>query len=211
MSGPPSPTATIGRVASPDFWDSVYRQDVAPWDIGRPQEAFARIAEGGEVSGPLLDSGCGTGEHALLFASRGLSATGVDLSAPAIETARAKAARRGLQVRLEVADVLALEGVGGPFATVIDAGVFHVFDDAARSRYVAGLTAVTNPGAVLYLLCFSEHAPAGQGPRRVTRDELRASFADGWRVRRVEASRIEVRPDFSTEAPHAWFATIVRG
>jgi 2-polyprenyl-3-methyl-5-hydroxy-6-metoxy-1,4-benzoquinol methylase len=46
----------------------------------------------------VLDSGCGTGEHALLFASRGLSATGVDLSAPAVETARAKAVRRGVQV-----------------------------------------------------------------------------------------------------------------
>jgi 2-polyprenyl-3-methyl-5-hydroxy-6-metoxy-1,4-benzoquinol methylase len=72
------------------FWDTVYLQDSAPWDIGRPHEVFVRIADTGDVSAPVLDSGCGTGEHALLFASRGLSATGVDLSAPAVETARAK-------------------------------------------------------------------------------------------------------------------------
>lgn len=192
------------------FWDTVYLQDSAPWDIGRPQEVFVRIADTGALSAPVLDSGCGTGEHALLCASRGLSVTGVDLSAPAIEMARVKAARRGLQVRFEVADVLATEGLGGPFATVIDSGVFHVFNDADRSRYVASLSALTNPGAVLYLLCFSEHTPGDHGPRQVTHDELRAAFAEGWGVRSIEASRIDVRPVFAADSPHAWFATIVR-
>jgi cyclopropane fatty-acyl-phospholipid synthase-like methyltransferase len=197
-------------VAPVSFWDKVYLQDSAPWDIGRPQEVFVRIADAGDVSAPVLDSGCGTGEHALLFASRGLSATGVDLSAPAIEMARAKAARRGLRVRLEVADVLALEGLRGPFATVIDSGMFHVFNDGDRSRYVAALSAVTSPGAVVYLLCFSDHAPGDHGPRQVTHVELRAAFADGWEVWQIEESRFEVRPDFPAESPHAWFATIVR-
>jgi hypothetical protein len=103
-----------------------------------------------------------------------------------------------------------LERLGGRFATVIDSGMFHVFNDADRSRYLASLSAVTNPGAVLYLLCFSEHAPRDHGPRQVTHDELRAAFAEGWDVRRIEASRIDLRPDFPADPPHAWFATIVR-
>jgi SAM-dependent methyltransferase len=192
------------------FWDTVYLRGSAPWDIGRPQEAFARIADTVDVAEPVLDSGCGTGEHALLFAARGLSTTGVDLSAPAIDLARAKAAERGLRARFEVADVLALETLGGPFATVLDSGTFHVFDDADRSRYVEALTTVTSPGAVIYLLCFSEHAPAGHGPRQVTQDDLRASFAKGWEVGNIEASRFGVRADFLADSPPAWFATIVR-
>ena len=38
--------------------------DVAPppWDIGRPQAAFVRLAAEGLLSGTLLDAGCGTGD-----------------------------------------------------------------------------------------------------------------------------------------------------
>ncbi len=32
----------------------------APWDIGRPQKAFIKVAD--QITGSILDSGCGTGE-----------------------------------------------------------------------------------------------------------------------------------------------------
>lgn len=43
----------------------------------------------------VLDAGCGQGVISLLLAERGISSTGVDLSAPNIETAKTEAARRG--------------------------------------------------------------------------------------------------------------------
>ncbi len=44
-------------------WDEAYGADaLAPWDIGRPQPAFVRLAEQGLLAGRVLDSGCGTGE-----------------------------------------------------------------------------------------------------------------------------------------------------
>ena len=53
-------------------WDEVYAADTpAPWDIGRPQPAFVRLADRGLLTGRLLDAGCGTGENTLLAASRG--------------------------------------------------------------------------------------------------------------------------------------------
>ena len=85
-------------------WDSAYEGDPAPWDIGRPQPAFVRLAEAGLLSGRLLDAGCGTGEHVLLAAAHGADAMGVDLSGLAIEKARAKAAERGLAARFEAAE-----------------------------------------------------------------------------------------------------------
>ena len=48
----------------------------APWDIGKPQGTFAAVAD--RVTGPVLDAGCGTGEHALFFAARGHRVTGID-------------------------------------------------------------------------------------------------------------------------------------
>jgi hypothetical protein len=100
--------------------------------------------------------------------------------------------------------------LGRTFATVIDCGVFHVFDDADRFRYVASLAAVLEPGSVLHLLCFSEHTPGTTGPRRVTQAEIRAAFADGWTVERIQPSRLEVREEYAPEPAHGWLAKIVR-
>lgn len=71
----------------------------APWDIGRPQAAFLQLAEAGAWQGRVLDVGCGTGEHALLAARLGLTATGIDAAPTAIELARRKTQARGLAAR----------------------------------------------------------------------------------------------------------------
>jgi len=193
------------------FWDAAYTDDSAPWDIGRPQPVWERLADAGEIAPPVLDSGCGTGEHTLLLAERGMEVLGIDITPVAVRSAKAKAAKRGLHAAFEVGDVLELDRLGRTFATVIDSGVFHIFDDADRARYVVSLAAVLDPGGVLHLLCFSEHTPGDAGPRRVTQAELRAAFAEGWQVERIEPALIEVREGFAPEPAHAWLARIVRG
>ena len=139
-----------------------------------------------------------------------MDALGVDVSRTAIDRARQKAADRGLDADFQVGDVLALDQLGRTFATIIDSGVFHIFSDADRVRYVASLASVLQQGGVLHLLAFSELTPGERGPRRVTQAELRAAFADGWEVQRIEAAELEVRPDWSEDAPRCWLARIVR-
>lgn len=192
-------------------WDDSYTGPASPpWDIGRPQRAFARLADEGQLSGRVLDSGCGTGEHALLAASRGADVTGIDVAPTAIERARAKAAERGLTARFEVADALDLELLGRTFDTVIDSGVFHVFGDEDRARYVASLAAVLRPGGTCYLMCFSDRQPGDWGPRRVRADELRAAFSDGWTVESVTADMFDINPVGDVTQTEAWLAAIRR-
>jgi SAM-dependent methyltransferase len=192
-------------------WDDVYRAAAPPpWDIGRPQPAFAALADRGLLAGQVLDAGCGTGEHALLAAARGADATGVDLSPQAIEQARRKAAQRGLAARFEVADALDLAPLGLSPDTVIDSGLFHVFDDDGRTRYVRSLAALLRPGGTCYLMCFSEHTPGSAGPRRVRQEELRAAFAAGWEITSITAEQFELGPGFPVRAAAAWLATISR-
>ncbi len=191
-------------------WDRVYADDSAPWDLGRPQQVWVDLAAADEITSPVLDSGCGTGEHALLFASRGMEVVGVDISTTAIERARSKAAQRDVQATFLVGDVLALEQINRSFATVVDSGVFHVFDDADRSRYVESLASTVTKGGVLHLLCFSEHTPGEAGPRRVTQRELHESFADEWEIERIDPTLLEVRPEWAPEPAHAWLARIIR-
>ena len=52
------------------FFNEAYR-GVPPWDLGRPQPEFARLAISEDLGNEIIDVGCGTGEHAILFASRG--------------------------------------------------------------------------------------------------------------------------------------------
>lgn len=164
----------------------------APWEIGRPQPALLRLAEAGLMTGRVLDVGCGTGEHALMCAAMGLDATGIDATPAAIRRAEHAAAERGLAVRFAVGDALGLAALDERFDTVIDCGLFHVFGDDDRSRYERGLRTVTVPGGRYCMLCFSDRQPGDWGPRRVSEDEIRASFADGWRIESIEAAGFEV-------------------
>src|SRR6201981_3500456 len=169
-------------------WDATYTAHTpAQWDIGRPQSAFVRIADEGRLTGRLLDAGGGTGENALLAASRGADVTGIDIAPTAIARARAKASERGLTARFEVADALDLGRLSLTVDTVIDSGVFHVFGDDDRARYVASLAAVLRPAGDCYLMCFSDRQPGTWGPRRVRADELRTAFSNGWTVESINA------------------------
>jgi len=189
-------------------WDDVYEGN-PPWDIGRPQKRFAELARDGKLAGDVLDSGCGTGEHTLLAAQAGANALGVDISARAVAMARQKAEERGVHAEFVCGSTLELERLGRHFDVVIDSGMFHVFDDADRTTYVASLAAAVRPGGKVYLMCFSDEQPGQLGPRRVAQAELREAFAAGWVVESIEPAAFEVRhPELTTAK--AWFATIRR-
>ncbi len=192
-------------------WDEAYTGR-PPWDIGRPQPAIEQVLRAEPAGRRVLDAGCGTGEHALLAASLGFDALGVDLSSRAIEIARQKAADRGIAARFEVGDARHLDQIGETFDVVIDSGLFHVFDDPDRERYVASLGAVVWPGGVVHLMCFSDRQPGEWGPRRVTEAELRQAFAQAWVFESLEAATFEVSIAASAEGGRAlaWLAAIRR-
>jgi SAM-dependent methyltransferase len=185
----------------------------APWDIGRPQPAFIDVAD--RITGKVLDAGCGTGDIALFVAGRGNTVTGIDFLPEPIERARRKAIERGLSAKFLVKDALTLKDWGHRFDNVVDSGLFHVFSDEDRKKYVAGLATVLKPNGRLFLMCFSDEEPGTEGPRRISRKELQDAFEQGWKIESVQASRFETRPDlkdfnFSEGGPKAWFVVVRR-
>jgi len=188
--------------------DELYTGQRPPWDIGRPQPAFLALAEADEIRGRVLDVGCGTGEHALLCAHRGLDATGVDLAPTALAAGKSKADQRHLTARFLLHDARRLADLDESFDTMLDCGLFHIFDAADRATYVASLHTALAPGGRYFMLCFSDAQPGDTGPHRVTRDEIIAAFRPGWRVDSIEPATIATLTD--PDGIQAWLATLTR-
>ncbi len=195
MSESPNPAPQRVTRTAQLFDESYAGSAPAPWDIGRPQPAFLDLARTGGLIGRVLDVGCGTGEHALLAASLGHETLGVDFAPRAIELATQKAAARGIEATFRVFDALRLPELDTLFDTVVDCGLFHVFGDEQRHRFVDGLAVVVRPGGCYHMLCFSDREPGDWGPRRITEDEVRASFSDGWTVDSIEPTDLDLTID----------------
>ena len=186
---------------------------LAPWDIDKPQQKLIDVAD--QISGSLLDAGCGTGENALFFAARGCTVTGFDFLEEPIRRARQKATERDLDVKFLVKDARTLKDWNERFDNAIDSGLFHVFSDEDAQTYVDGLWSVLKPGGRLFLLCFSDAEPGTQGPRRISKQMIYDRFSEGWTVESIEPVRFDVRSElqgliFSEDGPKAWFAIIRR-
>jgi SAM-dependent methyltransferase len=210
------------------FFDSAYRGGRPPWDIGRPQKEFVELVRRGEITGSVLDIGCGTGEHALFFANEGHEVWGIDSTPLAIEKAREKAAERGLQVHFLVLDALHMselirtfdtgretgervpdqEKTAKQFSTVTDSGFFHTLSDEERPVFVENLAAVLAPSGKYFMLCFSELEPGGYGPRRITHAEIRGTFRDGWTVNYIRPATFESWT--RKEGSRAWLSSIMK-
>ena len=190
-----------------DFLDSAY-QGTPPWDIGRPQKEFIDLVERGEINGPVLDIGCGSGDNALFFAQAGFEAWGIDSSPLAIRKAQQKGAQRGLAVYFQVLNALELATLNRTFDTVTDSGLFHTLSDADRPLFVKSLHAVLSHNGTYFMLCFSDKEPADYGPRRITEKEIRETFSKGWRVNYIRPATFE--SNNRAKGPRAWLSSISR-
>lgn len=196
-------------------WDAAYgdANDPPPWVIQGPQPEVVSLLGLGLITGRLLDSGCGTGEHSLLAAEHGARVTGIDISQNAIRAARRKAADRGSDVEFSVMSMLEpLPFDDGVFDTVLDSGVFHSFAGAEQRAYVDNLTRVTRHGGRLHVICFSEHQPGeGEwGPRRITQAEIRAAFAHDWSIDEIQPAVYRINEFHDTTHVRAWRAQLRR-
>ena len=178
----------------PARFEEMYRDDrivhglpaATPWDIGGPQPVVQQLVALGAVKGEVLDPGTGPGHHAIYYASKGHSATGIDASPTGLERARENARKAGVSVNFQLADATKLEGLENRFDTVVDCAFYHTFstDRELQHFYAQALHRATKPRARLYMFEFGPHNVNGFSmPRSLSEDDFRQVLPPaGWEI-----------------------------
>jgi len=92
------------------------------------------------------------------------------------------------------------------FDTATDSGFFHTLSDEDRPVFADTLAAALPSGGKYFMLCFCDLEPGNYGPRRVTQQEIRDTFRDGWSVNYIRPAVFESRT--RAEGPRAWLSSI---
>jgi SAM-dependent methyltransferase len=194
----------------PTRFEQMYRDDqlshglptATPWDIGGPQPVVQQLVALGAVKGEVLDPGTGPGHHAIYYASKGYSATGIDGSEGALERARENARKAGVSVNFQLADATKLEGLESRFDTVVDCAFYHTFstEPELQRSYARALHRATKPGARLYMFEFGVGNINGfQMPRSLSEDDFRGVFPDaGWKITHLGPTTYQVNMSVET-------------
>jgi SAM-dependent methyltransferase len=177
-----------------------YRIGFHPWEdaatdppfVEKISELFGREEKGHEPPfGQALDLGTGSGIWGIELAKRGWRVTGIDVVEKALQRARERVKKAGVEMRLVRGDVTALRaaGVGSGYRLVLDTGTFHDLNSAQREAIGREVSAVAAPDATVLLLVW----PKRRRPwiRGVSCSEIEAAFP-GWRVTNVESSHFRL-------------------
>jgi SAM-dependent methyltransferase len=197
-----------------EFWDTVYQDSATPFDVERPDEWVAALANDGKIQGNVLDAGCGPGRTSRYLAKLGHSVLGVDFSLNAIQRAERRAAGTEGYVQFAQAHICKLFGFDRHFDTVVDIGCFHSLDASERGSYAAALHRYCKPHSVVYLRAFSASNedktphPSGRPTPALREEQITDAFAgNGWVVHDLREKEIELFIS-ANDVPKAkcWFA-----
>ena len=148
------------RAAGKTSWDE-QADPQASFDkfVMRPflEESLAGIVE--PLDGlSALEIGCGSGPISCFLASRGLAVRGIDVSPTALEMARENAARRGINVQFDSADICQMPEQSDRYDLIIDGHCLHYFvlDEHRRAAFAA-IHRLLKPGGLFLIETMISH------------------------------------------------------
>lgn len=176
-------------------WNERYAQTELMWSAG--PNVFVEQLCGDLPPGRVIDLAAGEGRNAIWLAERGWEATAVDHSDVAIDRAREIAARRGLTLTTEVADLTVYEPEPAGYDLVLIA--YLQLPDEQLTPILRRAAAAVAPGGTFLLVCHDrrnrEEGHGGpQDPAVLTTpDQVVDALGDGFAVARAEVAERRVQ------------------
>ena len=179
-----------------DTWNARYAASGLVWSAG--PNVFVEELCRDLPPGRAIDLAAGEGRNAIWLAEQGWDATAVDYSDVAIDKARALAARRGVEITAEVADLEQYVPTPGAYDLVLVAYLQLPHDrlDASLRRAAAAVA----PGGTFLLVCHDrENLDRGHGgpqdPAVLTTPDRVVATLSGLVIDRAEVAERRVATD----------------
>jgi len=161
-------------------WQRRYEEDDTPWDKGAPAPALAAFLREKPMAGRVLVPGCGRGhEVRLLGAQPGVSVVGLDLSATAIEQAKALQSPSAppADISFIAGDFFRLpQELKGSFDWLVEHTCFCAIDPRQRPDYVRAAAEALRGGGKIFGIFYLDPGGAGGPPFAVSREKLDRLF-----------------------------------
>ncbi len=178
----------MSDVNSPEFWQAIYRDGRAGWDLGEPTPVFRRILQSGRLPpGRMIVLGAGRGHDARMFARHGFDVTAVDFAEDAVR-AMQDMAEPEAPLTIMQADIFDLpEHFGNEFDYVLEYTCFCAIDPQRRAAYADVVAHLLKPGGMFVALLFPTCEGEGGPPFAVSPHEVIQLFRErGFKVIHLE-------------------------
>ncbi|MFA5801632.1 MAG: class I SAM-dependent methyltransferase [Thermoleophilia bacterium] len=166
-------------------WEDIYKNgdvESLPWFYPGLDPDFNGALESLDISrGDMLDLCTGPGTQAIAMAKLGYSVTAIDIAGAAVEKARIRASRQGLEISFRQGDIFGND-LDRSFDIIFDRGCYHVFPDERRAEYAGVVAKLLRRGGYLLLKCFSYREKRSEGPYRISPDEIQVNFEELYEI-----------------------------
>ena len=139
---------------------------ISQWDDDLVELIFEVLAL--KPGDKILDLACGSGEHAVRLAKRGLEVVGVDIAPSLVSHCRDRAVQEGAETAsFRQGDMRDLSDEGAFDAILLLSGSFGFFDDETNEDVLARMARALKPGGHVLIDVFDPTRMVMRPPRRI--------------------------------------------
>lgn len=178
------------------FWEDIYLEDDAGWDLGGVTPVFDAIADNIKP-GKVCIIGCGRGYDAVMFARKGFDVTAVDFAPSAIQALKALAKESKVPINAIQSNIFKLlPQYNDQFDYVLEQTCFCAIHPTHRKNYERLVYKILQPGGQLIGLWFPLDKILADGgpPWGTTVGEVKRIFFSGWAVEEENFPELSIKP-----------------
>ena len=186
---------------NPKFWENIYKNDDAGWDLGGPTPVFVNISS---IIKPknLCIIGCGKGYDAVMFAKNNFKVTAVDFAPSAVKSLKSLAKINKVTINVLEKNIFSIANqYNNSFDYVIEQTCFCAIHPSKRKEYEKLVYRMLKTNGKLIGLWFPLDKDINDGgpPYGTTVEEVKSLFRKRWVLESEEFPKESIKARKSRE------------